>query len=78
MKGHAIMFARFLNVGTKWKHEERVKQAITSEYGPIPLMFGLRKDHKTVPPEEKQEGPPYTSCMCGIIINQWTHVSYNK
>ena len=64
MNGHAIMFARFLRMGEKWHHEKRVKQAVTTKVGPIPLMFGLRKDHKHVPPDRKKEGPP-TRPVCG-------------
>ena len=37
---------------------------ITTKEGPIPLMFGLRKDHKVVQQEMKDKGPP-TKPVCG-------------
>lgn len=70
MNGHAIMFARFLKMGEKWNHESRVKEAVTTKFGPIPMLFGLRKDHKNVAPEKKDEGPPTRPvCSASSSIN---------
>ena len=70
MNGHAVMFARFLKMGEKWEHEKRIKQAITTYYGPIPMLFGLRKDHKKVAPEKRKEGPPTRPvCAASSSIN---------
>ena len=41
-----------------------MKQAITTEHGPIPPLFGLRKDHKTPSPGQEEKGPP-TRPVCG-------------
>ena len=35
-----IQFARVLRVGAKWGHWTRVKSAVTSHFGPIPLLSG--------------------------------------
>ena len=70
LNGHAIMYARFLKMGKKWNHEDRIKQAITNDNGPIPQMFGLRKDHKITPPEKKEEGPPTRPvCAASASLN---------
>ena len=64
MNGHTIMFSRFLRIGEEWSHEKRVKAAMTTKGGMIPELFGLRKDHKIVPPGEESTGPP-TRPVCG-------------
>ena len=64
VNGHAIMFSRILRIGESWGHEQRVKAAMTTVNGTIPKMFGLRKDHKEVPPDRKDIGPP-TRPVCG-------------
>ena len=47
------MWARFLNVGEQWGHQDRVKSAMTTKAGSIPKLKGLRKTHKSV--EEGKE-----------------------
>ena len=64
MNGHAVMFNRLLRVGEEWSQEDRIRQAITTMTGQIPLMFGLRKDHRIVPVERRTKGPP-TRPVCG-------------
>jgi hypothetical protein len=36
-------------VGATWSHQKRVTNATTSTNVPPPPLYGLRKDHKTVP-----------------------------
>ena len=64
MNGHSIMFSRILKMGQRWEQEERIRKAVTTKDGPVPLMFGLRKDHKIVPHEMRDKGPP-TRPVCG-------------
>ena len=51
-------------VGSTWGHEERVAGASTSSNVPPPPKYGLRKDHKVVPPGEEQNGPDVRP-ICG-------------
>ena len=62
-----IQFARVLRVGAKWGHWSRVKSAVTSHFGPIPLLSGYPKTHKDIShldPEEQVKGPPVRP-VCG-------------
>ena len=62
-----IQFARVLRVGAKWGHWSRVKSAVTSHYGPIPLLSGYPKTHKDIShlsPQEQEKGPPVRP-VCG-------------
>ncbi len=58
------MYARFLKIGQIWGQDKRVKAAMTTQNGTIPKLFGLRKDHKTIPPDKRNEGP-LTRPVCG-------------
>jgi hypothetical protein len=56
-----IQFARVLRVGAMWRHWPRVKSAVTSHHGPVPLLSGYPKTHKDLshlPLEEQEKGPP--------------------
>ena len=53
--------------GAKWGHWSRVKSAVTSHFGPIPLLSGYPKTHKDIShldPEEQVKGPPVRP-VCG-------------
>ena len=63
----SIQFARVLRVGAKWGHWTRVKSAVTSHNGPIPLLSGYPKTHKDISNlslEEQLKGPPVRP-VCG-------------
>ena len=67
LNASTIQTARILMVGAKWKHWSRVKSAVTSHDGPIPLLSGLPKTHKDLshlPKEEQDRGPPVRP-VCG-------------
>ena len=64
MSGHAIMWARMLKVGEDWRHWTRVKSAMMNNGGPIPPLYGMRKDHKAVPIGQEEVGPPARP-VCG-------------
>ena len=49
---------RIFNVGAAWNQQRRVAEASTSTNVPPPAFYGLRKDHKVVPEERKEKGPP--------------------
>jgi len=62
-----IQFARVLRVGDKWGHWSRVKSAVTSHFGPIPLLSGYPKTHKDIShldQEDQVKGPPVRP-VCG-------------
>lgn len=76
INGHAVMFQRFLKIGNKWDQQQRVKEAMISKGGKVPKLFGLRKDHKTIPAGQKEKGPP-TRPVCGAsssINGQLSHL----
>ena len=50
LNGHSIQLTCILRVGESHKLESRVKQAVTNKYCNVPILFGLLKDHKEVPP----------------------------
>ena len=64
MSGHAIMWARILEVGEDWRHWMRVKSAMVNYGGSIPPLYGMRKDHKEVPIGQEEVGPPARP-VCG-------------
>ena len=57
MNHHLKQFNRMLRVGSAWGHESRVAGASTSTNVPPPPKYGLRKDHKNVPPGQESSGP---------------------
>ena len=62
-----IQFARVLRVGAKWGHWPRVKSAVTSHLGPIPLLSGYPKTHKDIShldEDDRLKGPPVRP-VCG-------------
>lgn len=70
INGHSVMYVRFLRMGQDWGHEDRIKSAVTSLEGPIPLLAGMRKDHKHVPPKQQGEGPPTRPvCFASRTVN---------
>ena len=58
MNFHLKQLNKMFRVGSTWGHEARVAGAFTSTNVPPPNKYGLRKDHKTVPPEQEKFGPP--------------------
>ena len=62
MNAHSVQFGRFLRLGERWnangKHWTRIKSALRTKNCLIPPLYGLPKDHKTVPVEERHLGPP--------------------
>ena len=63
----SIQFARVLRVGAKWKHWPRVKSAVISHSGPIPILSGYPKTHKDLShlsSDEQKKGPPVRP-VCG-------------
>ena len=63
----SIQFARVLRVGAKWGHWPRVKSAVISHAGPIPILSGYPKTHKDLShlgPDDQLKGPPVRP-VCG-------------
>ena len=63
MNEHLKAFNRMLNVGSKPDQhgntqEDRVNKASISTNVPPPPLYILRKDHKNVPPDQENKGPP--------------------
>ena len=46
---HMKQFNRMFRVGATWRHQRRVANATTSTNVPPPPVYGLRKDHKSIP-----------------------------
>ena len=44
---------RIVNAGASWGHEKRIMQAVSTESGMPPVLYGLPKDHKEVPPGQE-------------------------
>ena len=64
MNQHLGHFNRMFRVGATHGHEERIAGASTSSNVPPPAKYGLRKDHKTVPPGREKYGPKVRG-VCG-------------
>ena len=60
MNARAVCWGRILNIGAKWHHEDRVKQALSSTSTDPPVIYGLPKDHKDV--EGTEEHPLRPVC----------------
>ena len=58
MNDHLRQLNKIFEVGAKWNHQDRVAEASTSTNVPAPSLYGLRKDHKNVPPGGEEKGPP--------------------
>ena len=56
----SIQLARVLRVGAKWGHWTRVKSAVTSHNGPIPLLSGYPKTHKDLSHLDPEDQHPLT------------------
>ena len=56
LNNQSKLWAKVLNIGINNDHLSRCKASLTSRYKPIPVMSGLRKDHKAHP--DPTEGPP--------------------
>ena len=41
MNARSICWGRILNIGARWNHEDRVKQALSSTSGAPPVIYGL-------------------------------------
>ena len=46
INGHTLQLGRILEVGEKFHHEERVKNALRNKNCHVPGLAGLAKDHK--------------------------------
>ena len=53
---HARMWTKMVSLGAENNQQDRCKETLTSRYNPIPILSGLRKDHKVTPDPVK--GPP--------------------
>ena len=51
--------------GEKWGHTDRMKQAVTTESGMPPTLYGLPKDHKQVAEGEEVPMRPVCGADCG-------------
>ena len=49
------------------KMEKGVAQNFVTENNEIPPLYGLRKDHKSVPAGEEEKGPPQRP-VCGAVV----------
>ena len=58
MNDHLRQLNKIFNVGEKWNQQKRVAEASTSTNVLPPAFYGLRKDHKKVPDDRKEKGPP--------------------
>ena len=50
----ARVWSRIMSTGANWNHEDRVKSAVTTYSTDPPVLYGLRKDHKTVNDGDEQ------------------------
>ena len=53
---HSRMWTKMVSLGAENDHQDRCKETMTSRYNPIPVLSGLRKDHKATP--DPVLGPP--------------------
>ena len=61
LNGHCLQFGRILKMGERHDHWSRIKSALVNKFGHIPVLYGLKKDHKPV-----VEGKPMpTRPVCG-------------
>ena len=59
MNRQAKIFNKMLGVGRDHpRDKDRIDIASTSTNVPAPVLYGLRKDHKQVPPGQESQGPP--------------------
>ena len=61
LNGHSLQLARILKIGQNGNDWNRVKSALTNKFGHVPVLYGLKKDHKT-----RAAGQPVPTCpVCG-------------
>ena len=56
MNNHLKHFNKMFCVGATWGHEDRISGASTSTNVSPPAKYGLRKDHKSIPPGQEHIG----------------------
>ena len=61
INGHCIQFGRILKIGQNQGHWNRIKSALVNKFGHVPVLYGLKKDHKTVAAGQ----PTPTRPVCG-------------
>ena len=71
MNQHMRQFNKMFQVGKNNEHEQRVMAATISSNTPAPPMYGLRKDHKQVPPGQD---PPLRP-VCGAVSGPNANIS---
>ena len=61
LNGHSLQLARILKIGQNGNDWNRVKSALNNKFGHVPVLYGLKKDHKT-----RAAGQPVPTCpVCG-------------
>ena len=59
MNNHCKLFYKMFSVGkANPKDKERIDIASTSTNVLPPPLYGMRKDHKAIPPGQEKQGPP--------------------
>ena len=61
LNGHSLQFGRMLKIGENHGHWDRIKSALVNKFGHIPVLYGLKKDHKAQTPNQ----PCPTRPVCG-------------
>ena len=70
LNAHACQIARIFNLCFEQGDFRRIKQAITNSSLLPPPLRSLRKDHKKLPEEMLQFGPPFKPIGDGKIMHQ--------
>ena len=70
MNSRSRTWARILEIGLAWGHQDRVKQAVVTVSGQPPPIYGLSKDHKVV-----QDGEHPLRPVCGASKGPSSRIS---
>ena len=61
MNGHCLQLGRIIKLGQNHNHWSRMKSALVNKFGHIPVLYGLKKEHKFTQPNS----PTPTRPVCG-------------
>ena len=86
LNGHSIQLTRILRMGESHRHEPRVRQAVTNKFCHVPVLSGLLKDHKEVPPgaappvrpvagADEANNAQLSQMLAGIVMITTSHVN---
>ena len=75
LSAHAVMWTRILNAGVDVGQHARIKKNMFNKDSPAPPLYGLRKDHKTLPVGEELKGPPVRP-VCGAKLSPNSKLSH--